>query len=347
MVRVAFVGCGAMGSLYAQTFRKLGHEVYLSVDPRSEKQLGCHHYLRIHEIPDHRWREIDLLVLSAPTDQHLTELRRIAQRSFSGLVLLEKPYVLPHQIAELREFLQDEGRSLRLFFSDPYNQIPIIENLSSLWNLANLKRIDVEFSKNRLADEAAGRFVDHDFGVLGYEYFHMLSIVGQVLRTPWRAEIKSLSIAAHRADVLLRDPARSLDIRLSSAMDGEIFQRDLHRADVFPSADLRSPSIAVGSAFRYRKASFYFTGDESIHLVFERHFGNAELDYKNIHSILVCQGERITDVIDFHFHMLERQVQNAILALRPSAPNAGAREAKLRTALDSHRMIHSFREGHL
>jgi hypothetical protein len=103
-------------------------------------------------------------------------------------------------------------------------------------------RIGVTFSKDRSADILRGRFVDRSYGVLGYEWLHMLAVLGRLMpRQP---------VAAYLAD----DPQRAelwatyhpqlfvsaLTERTSMTVDDTSVQVEL-------ASSITSPTVILGS----------------------------------------------------------------------------------------------------
>ena len=61
------------------------------------------------------------------------------------------------------------------------------------YDVAHIDLIRIEFSKDRRPDIDAGRFVDSHFGVLGYEWSHILTIIQQLLGKDEWATYRDLS----------------------------------------------------------------------------------------------------------------------------------------------------------
>ncbi len=76
-------------------------------------------------------------------------------------------------------------RNVRLAIVDQYRHSRAIDALRQLVGElepdAVIDHIGVAFSKNRTIDISRGRFVDRSYGVLGYEWLHMLAAMRQFL----------------------------------------------------------------------------------------------------------------------------------------------------------------------
>lgn len=99
-------------------------------------------------------------------------------------MLLEKPACQGHEIDALAALLSGY-RDARVMITDQYRYARALPGLTQLiTRLAPgqpIERISVTFSKDRTADIRHGRFVDRSYGVLGYEWLHMLAVLARLL----------------------------------------------------------------------------------------------------------------------------------------------------------------------
>ncbi|MER7466795.1 Gfo/Idh/MocA family oxidoreductase [Streptomyces sp. NPDC097981] len=177
-MRVAIIGVGRIGGLHVGNLRAAGHRT-VTVDRRSEAD-----FRDVREVPDTLVAQIDAWVVSTPTRLHLHTLRQILTRASAARVLLEKPAVIPSELAALARTLA-EYPDARVVVNNVYANSSAVHRLAGAVRRLSatdpIRRITIEFTKNRLSDVAAGRFVDTDYGEVGYEWFHMLAILQKLL----------------------------------------------------------------------------------------------------------------------------------------------------------------------
>ncbi len=142
----------------------------------------------------------DLWSVCAPTGDHLSLLRQILDRDPKARVILEKPACHGHEIPDFEHLLNAHPHA-RIVVNDQYSHSRALGRLGALISeLAPGQPIDhitITFTKDRRQDISTGRFVDRIYGVLGYEWLHMLAVLRQILPS---------SLVA---DYLAADPARS------------------------------------------------------------------------------------------------------------------------------------------
>ena len=89
-----------------------------------------------------------------------------------------------HEIPDFEHLLNIHPHA-RIVVNDQYSHSRALSRLGVLiGELAPCQPIDhitVTFTKDRLEDISTGRFVDRIYGVLGYEWLHMLAVVRQIL----------------------------------------------------------------------------------------------------------------------------------------------------------------------
>lgn len=194
------VGYGAAGRLHADILGGAGMRVTI-IDPK-------HHQNPAVPLPVYASVEAlaaaagpaDLWSICAPTGDHLPLLRQILDRDPNARVLLEKPACHGHEIPDFEHLINVHPHA-RIVVNDQYSHSRPLNRLGALiGELAPGQTIDhimVTFTKDRRQDISTGRFVDRIYGVLGYEWLHMLAVVRQIL--------PSNLVAGY----LAADPARS------------------------------------------------------------------------------------------------------------------------------------------
>ncbi len=211
-LRTCVIGYGIAGRLHAEILAEAGASLTI-LDPKHQDLPKDFRSFTtgVGELPDTVASAVALWSVCCPTSDHLPVLRSILARDPQARVLLEKPACQGHEIAELTALLASH-RNARLVIVDQYRHSRAIEVLRQL--VAELEpdavidHIGVTFSKDRTVDISRGRFVDHSYGVLGYEWLHMLAALRQFL-------------PAHvRAAYLLDDPQRA---ELTATYDPRMF----------------------------------------------------------------------------------------------------------------------------
>jgi len=195
------VGYGAAGRLHADILSEAGMRVTV-IDPKHHQSpaVPLPVYASVEALDAAAAGPADLWSVCAPTGDHLSLLRQILDRDPNAGVLLEKPACHGHEIPDFEHLLNAHPQA-RIVVNDQYSHSAALSRLGALiGELAPGQPIDhitVTFTKDRQQDISTGRFVDRTYGVLGYEWLHMLAVVRQILPSNLVA------------DYLAADPARS------------------------------------------------------------------------------------------------------------------------------------------
>lgn len=184
LLRACVVGYGVAGRLHAQILAAASADV-IAVDPQPGKpaEHGPTVVPSIDDLPDDQ-AGVDLWSVCSPTDEHLPVLRSILGRNPAARILLEKPACASHEIDELADLLSRHPHA-RVVVNDQYQHATALSALSEL--IARIEpdepvhQIAIAFTKDRSADIATGRFIDRNYGVLGYEWLHMLAVLRRLL----------------------------------------------------------------------------------------------------------------------------------------------------------------------
>ncbi|MFY1633568.1 NAD(P)-dependent oxidoreductase [Solwaraspora sp. WMMB335] len=184
-LRACIVGYGVAGRLHAEILADAGASLTI-LDPKHQHLPKDFRKFTtgVDDLPDAVVSAVALWSVCCPTADHLPVLRSILARDPQARVLLEKPACQGHEIAELTALLASH-RNARLVLVDQYRHS---RALDALWKTvgeiepdATIHHIGVTFSKDRTVDISRGRFVDRSYGVLGYEWLHMLTALRQFL----------------------------------------------------------------------------------------------------------------------------------------------------------------------
>lgn len=319
-MRVAIIGVGRIGGLHAGNLRAARHRT-VTVDRRPEAD-----FRDVREVPDALVAKIDAWVVSTPTRLHLRTLRQILTRAPAARVLLEKPAVIPSELAALARTL-DEHPDARVVVNNVYANSSAVHRLASAVRRLSacdpIRRITIEFTKNRLSDVVAGRFVDTDYGEVGYEWFHMLAILRELLRPEdYRAYLATPRPGITR-EVRVSTSGRGLpDIEMYSSMRGRVGFPHL-AGPFFASAAVRheiaTGDIGYGADLRYRFADVELASGTRCCLVYEPYYTVLDA-YKNTHAVVTSTAGGV-DVAT----VAENQLATALMAqLRAlTAPNGG------------------------
>ncbi|MFJ2828016.1 Gfo/Idh/MocA family oxidoreductase [Streptomyces sp. NPDC087263] len=179
---VCVIGHGTAGRLHERLLSDLGFRVSL-VDP---VQTATSHRTPVFgglgDLPDDP--PVDVWSVCSPTAAHLENVAAVLAVDPAARLLVEKPVCRSWETSALLSLLARHDRA-RLVVMDQYSHAQAL----ALFRSARqefapghpLRALRVGFGKDRLADIAAGRFVDRDHGVFGYEWLHMLALVRGLL----------------------------------------------------------------------------------------------------------------------------------------------------------------------
>ncbi|MEU0484546.1 Gfo/Idh/MocA family oxidoreductase [Streptosporangium sp. NPDC006013] len=179
------IGYGAAGRLHAQFLTDAGAQLMILDPKHQDLPKGCRTFCHgVDELPRPVAADVDLWSVCCPTADHLPVLRSILTHDPGARVLLEKPACQGHEIDALIRLL-DEHPTARVMVIDQYRHaraLGVVADLIKAYEPgASLRHIGITFTKDRSADIADGRFVDRSYGVLGYEWLHMLAVLRRLL----------------------------------------------------------------------------------------------------------------------------------------------------------------------
>ncbi|MEU8042413.1 hypothetical protein [Streptosporangium sp. NPDC049078] len=182
---VCMVGYGAAGRLHAQLLADSGAQLVV-VDPKHQdlpKEYRTFSH-GVDELPPQVAAGVGMWSVCCPTADHVPVLRSILAHDPQARILLEKPACQGHEIGELAR-LVGEHPAARVMVTDQYRHARALDVAADLIEEHEpgtpIHRLTVTFTKDRSADIAGGRFVDRSYGVLGYEWLHMLAVLRRFL----------------------------------------------------------------------------------------------------------------------------------------------------------------------
>ncbi|TQN28423.1 oxidoreductase family protein [Haloactinospora alba] len=187
-VNACVVGYGNAGRLHTQILTELGADITI-IDPKHQDVPKGHHSFPhdVANLPTVRAAAIDLWSICCPTADHLPVLRAVLEHNPAARVLVEKPACQGHEIEEFTSLLATHPRA-RVLVNDQYQHSTVLPAFTDLLReyegQAPITHAAITFTKDRTADIANGRFIDRTYGVLGYEWLHMLAVLSRVLPAP-------------------------------------------------------------------------------------------------------------------------------------------------------------------
>ncbi|MFH9400651.1 Gfo/Idh/MocA family oxidoreductase [Streptomyces sp. NPDC017638] len=184
--RVCVVGYGVAGRLHHHLLEAAGLRV-CTVDPALttgpagvRDRRPVEHWTRLDDVPG----PVALWSLCTPTRAHVDTLAAVLRREPRARVILEKPACRAEDAPRLLELLRRHPEA-RLIVVNQYRHARALRLLDGLRRRhmpsEPVTAVRVAFSKDRRADMDAGRFIDRDHGVFGYEWPHMLAVASRLL----------------------------------------------------------------------------------------------------------------------------------------------------------------------
>ncbi|RKS73676.1 putative dehydrogenase [Actinomadura pelletieri DSM 43383] len=324
-MRVVVVGNGTIGSRHAAYLREAGHEV-VTVDPAG----GADHN-RTSRVPDPA--RVNAWIIATPTAAHLPVLGEILERRPDARVLLEKPACYPTEIADLVRLVRRHPRA-RTVVNDIYGHSGAVRRFADSVRLHSgadpIKKVTVEFTKNRELDVVNGRFVDTQYGEAGYEYFHMLSLIRSILPADLYGKYLRTVPASVTPEMRVRTAAENLpEIELYASSTGVIGHPGLAGfAFSAPAAkrQITRSLIPYGENLRYRFADVELVSGKHVTLVFEVHYGT-DAEYKNKHAVhirdarswrhFLISGNHFKEALLLQLDLLDRAAEGTALLRLP------------------------------
>jgi hypothetical protein len=200
-LRTCVIGYGVAGRLHSDILAERGAAVTV-IDPKHQDLPKTHRTFTGHvqDLPPAVAADIDVWSVCAPTHEHLPILRAILAHQPHARILLEKPACRSDEVDEFTALLARHPRA-RVVVNDQYLHATTLPALTDLVARIEPDRpithVSVTFTKDRTPDIGRGRFVDRTYGVLGYEWLHMLAALrGVIPEEDYRAYLDASPSAA-------------------------------------------------------------------------------------------------------------------------------------------------------
>ncbi|RKT87841.1 Predicted dehydrogenase [Saccharopolyspora antimicrobica] len=284
-MNIVIVGIGMIGARHVACFGRAGHRI-TTVD----RKEGADHD-RVADVPARS--DVDAWVVATPTATHLAVVSEILRCQPNARILLEKPACYPAELGDLVDLVRRHPRA-RIVVNDVYAHSRVVRRFAESVHRAAagdpIRKITIEFTKNRVLDIANGRFVDTQYGEAGYECFHMLSILRAILPAGHYERYLRTNPALVTPEMRVRTAVPELpEVELYTSSGGAIGFAGLAGFAFSASTAKRylARSIIPFSAeLRYRFADVELVSGKHVTLVFEPSYGVAA-DYKNEHTVHV------------------------------------------------------------
>jgi predicted dehydrogenase len=173
------IGYGMIAQIHQQKLDAMGVETLAVVETHPERRraaerAGFQVAARCAEVVHLKPTFWDICV---PTQYHANILEAIAACDTQANILIEKPICRFTDIPRIEEIMRQ--LSGRVVVNENYCSSAVTECVHQIVTQRDIKIsfIAVEMSKHRGTDFANGRFVDEEFGAIGYEGPHLLAIV--------------------------------------------------------------------------------------------------------------------------------------------------------------------------
>ncbi|MGI5335965.1 Gfo/Idh/MocA family oxidoreductase [Streptomyces sp. CA-181903] len=239
------IGHGVAGRLHRQLLEGMGLSVSV-VDPAAPDPDSP--APTIDDLPADR--PVDVWSVCTPTAGHVQAVAAVLDRDPEARLLVEKPACRSWEGPELSALLDTHERA-RLVVMNQYAHAKapaILEAVRAEFAPRHsVRAIRVAFCKDRREDIAAGRFIDLDYGVFGYEWLHMLAVLGGLLPAPAFHRHLSAGPAPHTVRIA-RDPrlasTAAHETTTLSTADGPAVEIELYSTIVGPDAPHAAPAPA-------------------------------------------------------------------------------------------------------
>ena len=241
--KVLILGCGTIGQIKAGLWLSMGVDVYLydTSLAQIEKLLKTDKRLQLFN----QQQMCDFTVdISTPSDQHASSLLWTLETvKTPRIILIEKPICTNANDKAVIDRLLSKHRSVPVYVNESYFWSSALDWLSNQLHINDEKivSIEVNLSKNRLADTRAGRFFDRELESYGIEVPHAIAILQKLgvdinelrvsINKTYRSEDGNFNQGVH----LMFSDMSSRIIKINSFLGdfmiqaGEIMQNSLKR----------------------------------------------------------------------------------------------------------------------
>lgn len=178
-MKVLVVGYGRMGRIKSALWRSLKCTVYVyDPDPVAIIKALNDGYQAFEKL-----KSTDEIIadICSPADNHVTSLEWLVSRYANmSKILIEKPLASSSTEIEDINRLVSNNPNLKpkiVLSESYYSSAALVELRKHLADFAEIKKIIIELSKNRLNDIKSGRFYDNNLEAIGIEVPHAIAIL--------------------------------------------------------------------------------------------------------------------------------------------------------------------------
>ncbi len=174
---ILIVGFGKIGKIKANKWLDRGYSVYV-------KDVNFCNLMLLNKginVADDISRKYFTIEICTPTKQHAIVFKNIIKKYVFSYIIIEKP--LCNTLEELEVFTsiikKQPYLEEKIFVSEQYFYSTILDVFvkNRCFSLNGIDKIYIEFPKNRLEDNAKGRFLDEEILGFGIELPHILAIL--------------------------------------------------------------------------------------------------------------------------------------------------------------------------
>jgi hypothetical protein len=316
-MKVILCGIGKIGRIHAMTLANAyNSSEVIFVDPAVES-CSDGTFPSLEVVPEPIILRADLFLVCSPTAFHLNQVRWILKKKPNARVIVEKPSCLPGEASEFRSLqLHARQQGGFLMTQNAIAKSRIVRRFSSILEKKQLRgdriqSVHIEFSKDRTSDQRQGRFIDNDWKAMGYEFFHMSSLIlASIIPASFRRMNGDIRVILSELNELTCSGQFSadsgFDVQFHSSFDGHrkwnlphwvrIRLGDRYRRNIEECHPQKSLE------FRYRFCRVLWkSGDETV-VVFEHLLGE-DSDYKNVHGLFL-KNKRSAHRIDIRENLI-------------------------------------------
>ncbi|PHM50720.1 hypothetical protein [Xenorhabdus miraniensis] len=294
------VGLGKIGGLYKDRLKFLlpKTNVY-TIDPYKKEADFSDVETAIYFFEKNSMKNC-IWIISAPTPVHCTIIETIISSQSGSKILVEKPFCHNKNIDKISLLIRKcEEKNTRIVVNDIYKNSLMVKNIAEYIKDEKIYSITIEMSKNRNKDISEGRFVDNEIGIVGYEWFHLLSLADIILgkkRNDYKKTKTKIRMSSNEKAVGVYETWNNdeSDLSLISNLDGFIQYLPpnwvLNHLNKNIKRNIKSTgNIPYGSQFKYRIINIK-TNKARYFALFEFKFDEIKIDckkdYKNSHLLL-------------------------------------------------------------
>lgn len=226
--KVLILGCGTIGQIKAGLWLSLGADIYLHDTSPSQVDKLLKMDKRLQRFSQ---QQIDDLTIdiSTPSNQHAPSLLWMFETIKNPkTVLIEKPICTNVSDKAVINRLLYKHKGVPVYVNESYFWSSALDLLLSqlLANNEKIKSIEINLSKNRLADTRAGRFFDRELELYGIEIPHAIAVLQKL-----GVDVNELRICINTMYRSEKDPSNQGVHLMLSDMSNRTFKIDSFLGD--------------------------------------------------------------------------------------------------------------------